>query len=151
MVKKLYTEESIQDIADAIREKNGSTDTYKVAEMSGAIRAIPTGAASDYILKKFSYTGDGGEPNTKISFVGKETPIIVWVVGENGSAFCTLPFAWGNSYYAQMGAATYYSHAIQYIDNGLTMSLRGYPNSADQILNYNGYNYDVYYLVRAEE
>ena len=40
MGKKLYEESSIQDIAAAIREKNGSTTTYKVAEMGGAVRAI---------------------------------------------------------------------------------------------------------------
>ena len=40
MAKKLYTESSIQDIANAIREKNGLTDLYKVSEMGDAIRDI---------------------------------------------------------------------------------------------------------------
>lgn len=39
-MNKLYEESSIQDIADAIREKNGLQDTYKVSEMGAAIRAI---------------------------------------------------------------------------------------------------------------
>lgn len=43
MVKKLYTESYIEDIADAIREKNGSSNTYTVAQMGPAIQAIPTG------------------------------------------------------------------------------------------------------------
>ena len=43
MSKKLYEENSIKAIADAIRSKNGSTDTYKLAEMSAAITAIETG------------------------------------------------------------------------------------------------------------
>ena len=46
MVKKLYTESNIQDIATAIREKNGSSDTYTTAQMPAAIRAIPTGGGS---------------------------------------------------------------------------------------------------------
>lgn len=40
MSKKLYEESSIQDIATAIREKNGTTTKYKVAEMGAAVRAL---------------------------------------------------------------------------------------------------------------
>lgn len=43
MANKLYKEESIQAIADAIREKNGSSDTYKVGDMAGAISEISGG------------------------------------------------------------------------------------------------------------
>lgn len=46
MPKKLYEESSIQDIANAIREKNESTTTYKVAEMGAAVRNLPTGSIS---------------------------------------------------------------------------------------------------------
>lgn len=42
MANKLYEESSIQDIADAIREKNGGTATYTVSQMGAAVRAIPT-------------------------------------------------------------------------------------------------------------
>lgn len=41
MAKKLYPEESVSDIAAAIREKNGSSTTYYVSEMGAAVRAIP--------------------------------------------------------------------------------------------------------------
>lgn len=40
MAKKLYEEASVQDIANAIRAKNGSTATYKIAEMADAVLAI---------------------------------------------------------------------------------------------------------------
>lgn len=40
MADKLYEESSIQAIATAIRAKNGSSDTYTVAEMSTAIQDI---------------------------------------------------------------------------------------------------------------
>nr|DAM13329.1 MAG TPA: tyrosine phosphatase family protein [Caudoviricetes sp.] len=43
MAKKLYEESSVQDIADAIREKTGGAETYKIAQMGGAVRGI-TGA-----------------------------------------------------------------------------------------------------------
>lgn len=45
MAKKLYEESSVKAVADAIRAKNGSTDTYKIAEMPAAISAIPTGGS----------------------------------------------------------------------------------------------------------
>jgi len=47
MGKKLYSEESIQDIATAIREKSKASDLYTVAEMADAIRNIPSGGGPD--------------------------------------------------------------------------------------------------------
>ena len=41
MAKKLYEESSVQDIANAIREKTGGAETYKIAQMGDAVRAIP--------------------------------------------------------------------------------------------------------------
>lgn len=37
MAKKLYEEASVQDIANAIREKNGEATTYKIGEMGNAV------------------------------------------------------------------------------------------------------------------
>ena len=45
-MNKRYQEPAVQDIADAIREKNGTSDTYKIAEMGSAIRAIPSGGGT---------------------------------------------------------------------------------------------------------
>lgn len=42
MAKKLYEEASVQDIAAAIREKTGGAETYKIAQMGNAVRAIPS-------------------------------------------------------------------------------------------------------------
>lgn len=39
-MKKLYEEASVQDIAAAIREKTGGTETYKIAQMGNAVRGI---------------------------------------------------------------------------------------------------------------
>lgn len=41
MAMKLYSDSDISNIADAIRSKNGSSDTYKVSQMASAIQAIP--------------------------------------------------------------------------------------------------------------
>lgn len=56
MAKKLYEESSIQAIADAIREKNGQTTTYKPSEMAAAITAITTGGGSE--VEPIVLTGD---------------------------------------------------------------------------------------------
>lgn len=44
MSNKLYNEDSIKAIADAIRSKNGSSATYKVSDMATAVSGISTGA-----------------------------------------------------------------------------------------------------------
>ena len=43
MANKLYNENSVSAIADAIRAVNGSSDTYKIGEMAAAISGISTG------------------------------------------------------------------------------------------------------------
>ena len=59
MAKKLYEESSIQAIADAIREKNGETTTYKPSEMAAAITAITTGGGGEEIPEEaFLITGN---------------------------------------------------------------------------------------------
>ena len=55
MANKLYEESAIQNIASAIREKNGSTDTYKISEMADTIRAIQ----SDPIIQPLKVTENG--------------------------------------------------------------------------------------------
>lgn len=68
MAKKLYEESSIQDIANAIREKNESTTTYKVAEMGAAVRDLPTGGDDeDAIIQR---TISGAYSNDRITTVG---------------------------------------------------------------------------------
>lgn len=43
MAKKLYEETAVQNIANAIREKNGSSSTYTIGEMSQAISNLTGG------------------------------------------------------------------------------------------------------------
>lgn len=48
MPNKLYEEASVQDIADAIREKTGGTETYKIAQMGNAVRGITGSEAIEW-------------------------------------------------------------------------------------------------------
>lgn len=54
MALTLYNDTDIQSIANAIRTKNGSSDTYKVSEMAHAIEEIETGSAGDDTLAKLA-------------------------------------------------------------------------------------------------
>ena len=49
-MKKLYEESSVRDIAAAIREKNGGTEKYKVAQMAAAVRGIASGGAEVFYI-----------------------------------------------------------------------------------------------------
>lgn len=59
MAMKLYSDSDISDIADAIRSKNGSSDTYKVSQMASAIQAIPTGGITPTGTKSITANGTG--------------------------------------------------------------------------------------------
>ena len=59
---KLYEESCVQDIADAIRNKNGTTNTYTIRNMAGAINNIQSGSS-----------GGTGLPDT---IIAGDTPII---------------------------------------------------------------------------
>lgn len=86
MGKVLVNESSLTNIADAIREKNGSSDTYKPAEMGEAIRAIESGnnvleyATQIYSMFKNTEFPIGTELNIK-------APNIKWEYGGIGSLF----------------------------------------------------------------
>lgn len=47
-MKKLYEEAAVQDIAAAIREKNGEITTYKIGEMGAAVRALSGSEAIEW-------------------------------------------------------------------------------------------------------
>lgn len=58
MSKVLVNESSLTGIADAIRGKNGSTDTYKPSEMAAAITAI-SGGGGEPVIEALSVTSNG--------------------------------------------------------------------------------------------
>jgi hypothetical protein len=52
MANKLYEETDIQNIANAIREKAGTADTFKVSEMANAVSNIKTNNGNTLISSK---------------------------------------------------------------------------------------------------
>ena len=51
MANRAYDEAAVQAIAAAIREKNGASDTYTIAQMAEAIRNIPSGGTDVRLLE----------------------------------------------------------------------------------------------------
>ena len=80
MSKKLYEESHIQNIADSIRGKNGSSDTYKVSEMANAIDNIPTGRTPVIESKSINANGTYEAPTGVDGF----SPVIVNVPSSSG-------------------------------------------------------------------
>lgn len=75
MAKKLYDETSVQNIANAIREKNGSTSTYTIGEMSQAINDLNTTGGTDISL---NITGATVGQTVKISAVDANGVPTAW-------------------------------------------------------------------------
>lgn len=69
MSKVLVTDTHLTDIANAIRNKNGSSDTYKPSEMASAISSITTGDTTieDGLLNK---TLSGDYVNDRVTTIG---------------------------------------------------------------------------------
>lgn len=75
MAKKLYDETSVQNIANAIREKSGSTSTYTIGEMSQAINDLNTTGSTDISL---NITGASVDQTVKISAVDANGVPTAW-------------------------------------------------------------------------
>lgn len=70
MAMKLYPDTAVQAIANAIRAKNGSSDTYSIGEMAQAITNLPSGGQV--------------EPADTLEFVG---PVAHAIYGEGVGSF----------------------------------------------------------------
>lgn len=69
----LVNEQHLTDIADAIREKNGTEETYKPSEMATAITSIVSseGISNNFALKYMTQTLTEDDVNYLLSLVGQ--------------------------------------------------------------------------------
>lgn len=81
MAEVLVQDSSLQDIADAIREKNGTETTYKPSEMGDAVRGISGGGGSGIPPEALVLTGDC---NYKFAYNGWN-----WFLEEYGDQITT--------------------------------------------------------------
>lgn len=95
MAKVLVSDTNLSNIAEAIRSKNGTTKSYKVAEMATAIEGISVGGSSG-TLENVTVTMTSADSN--IYFVTS------WLTAENGS----IGFNYDNHYFVEYS----YSHSV---------------------------------------
>ena len=92
MGKIAVTREYLEDIADSIREKNGTQETYKPSEMSDAIDNIQSGADLSEYFKATIGEGQNGRPS--VLKMIKKIPSTTTVEGETLSyAFAGVEFS----------------------------------------------------------
>ena len=107
MALKLYSDSDIQDIADAIRGKNGTQNTYKVSQMAAAITAIPTGGGSDTPYLYVDKTGALIVPSGATSYVSDGLMIHLDGIDNTGSGHSSSATTWadlsGNGHDATVG------------------------------------------------
>lgn len=126
MSKALITEGYLTDIANAIRAKNGSADTYTPPQMAAAIAAIPTGSNVDVEPLNVTQNGTYTAPSGKAY-----SPVTVNVSGGGGGNIIygtDAPAASQGSdgdVYFKYSAAGVKNTAGQYID----IEYSGGPNS----------------------
>lgn len=77
MSKVMLSESYLEDIADAIRTKNGSSDTYKPAEMADAIEDIPGGITPSTGTKQISITSNGTTTEDVTNYASAEITVNV--------------------------------------------------------------------------
>lgn len=73
MTKVLITESYLEDIANSIRAKNNSSDTYTPSEMSTAIDDIPTGSLESNDVNFYDYDGSITNSYSKADFLQLES------------------------------------------------------------------------------
>lgn len=83
MSKVLVNESSLTDIADAIREKNGTEETYKPSEMGDAVRAIESGGESSCLFYLSEYDEEGYP--TVLTYNCQDTSTLNGLTGRNGA------------------------------------------------------------------
>ena len=153
MSQKLYTESDIADIANAIREKNGSSDTYRVSDMGNAIRSIPTGSGG-LTVKKISWVGvEGWYKDIEIPIADINCTVLRIVArnpnvdGPSGLSIGAEAFEWGatNIFYANQDTNEYRKvYNVTYTADNIAR-ITGAGQSTAQCFNANGIQYDMYY------
>ena len=150
MSQKLYTESDIADIADAIREKNGLSDTYKVSDMANAIRSIPSGGSGNLVVKKISWTGtDSWYKDIEIPIEDIKCTVLRIVATYQGTGvkypLGAETFDWGSNYIRYSNQSSWETvNQVSYTAPNI-MHVVGAGQSPSQCFNLGDTLYDMYY------
>ena len=112
MSKVMVNESSLSAIGEAIRGKNGTTNTYKPSEMAAAISSIPTGGNLDFSnLEYVQLTGNKGS----------DLPDLTPFISDFNKVVCIMIQASNNVYVYLKGTdtdRTSYKDIYYYADRG---------------------------------
>ena len=126
MANKLYNDTSVKAIADAIRAKNGTTNTYTIGEMAGAINNIPTG---DVNAKFFTFSSAEPVANQNVKIVSADPDVAAHYTDPN--AMITVRKMTNNS---TMGLVFLMNSNHLFANNtGVYMNFSGSANAAAPI------------------
>ena len=126
MANKLYNDTSVKAIADAIRAKNGKTDTYTIGEMAGAINDISTGEVN---AKFFTFSSAESVANQTVKIVSADPDVAAHYTDPN--AMITVRKMTNNS---TMGLAFLMNSNHPFANNtGVYMNYSGSANAAAPI------------------
>ena len=127
MANKLYNDTSVKDIADAIRAKNGTTNTYTIGEMAGAINDIPTGEVN---AKFFTFSSAEPVANQNVKIVSADPDVAAHYTDPN--AMITVRKMTNNSKFGLVFLMN--SNHKFGNDYGVYMNFSGSANAASPII-----------------
>lgn len=145
---KLYDEDDVQNIADAIRAKNGSSATYKVSDMATAIFAL----GSPVVTGEFTTSGSAGTQTINVDYGGSGHPLLLLVSVSGGiqgnSSYYSLNEKGAIATYSVTKASfatnpSYQSGYMSGDDAYYSVSYKG-TTSGTSIVNAGAYGYDSY-------
>lgn len=131
MANKLYDEASVQAIANAIRAKNGSTETYTIAEMAPAIQALTIGGGG---LSIDGFALAGGKFAISGSNLSQTVRTITHNLTNNGTPIVPLAiFIYDPNTFYTMSGTNAYTKSIMYDMTTKKYYKRNVINSQKQI------------------
>ena len=120
MSRALITETYLEDIANAIRAKNGSSDTYTPPQMAAAIQAIPTGGITPTGTVQITQNGTHDVTQYANANVNVQPNLQSKTVTENGTVTPDQGYDGLSSVVVNVqggGGGSVYCHSI-FIDEG---------------------------------
>lgn len=132
MANKLYEENDIQAIANAIRGKNGSSDTYTVAQMSTAITNIPSGGGGIPANTKLAY-----EYSSVLNTLIPQVAAISSQYTDMANLFINSEFSNQNLSNWDTSGVSYFSYMFANCTQMTSIDLSSWKNNVSNILTMN--------------
>lgn len=140
MAKAIIDEQSLTDIADAIRAKNGSTDTYTPAEMATAIAAI-TGAPPEFEI--YEITADTACASTANCKTWMDSLINQYAVSGTSYIFAYIRYIGESPVSMQFISVMYYSSQSPVsLPNTVSNNSQRWQSSTIRSTTFNNPSYD---------